>query len=45
VHDRMTRFEMDKKRSYLSAADRHLVAVWNKGKVFKNRKTGRSTPE
>lgn len=32
VHDRMTRFEMRRKRRYLSDGGRWVVSVWNKGK-------------
>jgi enamine deaminase RidA (YjgF/YER057c/UK114 family) len=44
VHDRMTRFEMEKKRSFLSKPDRLLISVWNKGKLFRNRSTGKRRP-
>jgi hypothetical protein len=32
VHDRMTRFEMNIKRQFLSKKGRWVVSVWNKGK-------------
>ncbi len=38
-HDRMTRHEMKKKRSYLSENNRWVVSVWNKGKEDKKGKT------
>ena len=38
VHDRMTRFEMNLKREFLSKNDRWVISVWNKGKVDKNGK-------
>lgn len=38
IHDRMTRFEMDYKRRFLSQNKRWLVAVWNKGKIYKSSK-------
>jgi hypothetical protein len=37
VHDRMTRHEMKKKRSFLSQRGRWVVSVWNKGKKFNGR--------
>lgn len=36
VHDKMTRFEMKRKRQFLSKDNRIVVSVWNKGKIFKN---------
>ena len=39
VHDRMTRFEMERKRQYLSKKGRWLISVWNKGKEFKDGRT------
>lgn len=36
VHDRMTRFEMNLKRAFLSRNDRWVISVWNKGKLDKN---------
>lgn len=36
VHDRMTRFEMNMKRIFLSRNMRWVVSVWNKGKRDKN---------
>ena len=36
VHDRMTRFEMNMKRAFLSKNMRWVVSVWNKGKRDKN---------
>ena len=36
VHDRMTRFEMNMKRAFLSKNARWVVSVWNKGKRDKN---------
>lgn len=33
VHDKMTRFEMQMKRRFLSSHGRTVVSVWNKGKV------------
>ncbi|MBI3192861.1 MAG: hypothetical protein HYZ34_00165 [Ignavibacteriae bacterium] len=36
VHDRMTRFEMNLKREFLSKNNRWVVSVWNKGKQDKN---------
>ena len=39
VHDRMTRFEMNMKRQYLSEQGRWMISVWNKGKRDKNSKT------
>ena len=36
VHDRMTRFEMNMKRVFLSKNMRWVVSVWNKGKRDKN---------
>lgn len=41
VHDRMTRFEMRKKRAFLSRQKRTVISVWNKGKKFRNSKTNR----
>ncbi len=35
IHDRMTRFEMDLKRKYLSENNRFVISVWNKGKEDK----------
>lgn len=32
VHDRMTRFEMNLKRKFLSENDRWMISVWNKGR-------------
>lgn len=39
AHDRMTRFEMERKRQYLSKKGRWLISVWNKGKEFKDGRT------
>ena len=39
IHDRMTRFEMAKKREFLSRNGRWVISVWNKGKEGKNGKT------
>jgi hypothetical protein len=36
VHDRMTRFEMNLKRKFLSKTNRWVISVWNKGKQDKN---------
>jgi hypothetical protein len=36
VHDRMTRFEMNLKREFLSRNNRWVISVWNKGKQDKN---------
>ena len=36
VHDRMTRFEMNLKREFLSMNNRWVISVWNKGKQDKN---------
>lgn len=46
VHDRMTRFEMVRKRKFLSRGGRWVVSVWNKGKRNKNGKTmdGKGVP-
>jgi|YelNatPaOPRAMG01_1025707.scaffolds.fasta_scaffold125041_1 hypothetical protein len=38
IHDRMTRFEMKRKREFLSNKERYVVSVWNKGKKDKNGK-------
>jgi hypothetical protein len=38
IHDRMTRFEMNLKRKFLSRNNRWVVSVWNKGKKFKDGK-------
>ena len=35
VHDRMTRFEMLMKRCFLSAENRWVISVWNKGRLNK----------
>ena len=45
VHDRMSRFEMVKKRSYLSEGKRVVLSVWNSGKADINGKVrdGKST--
>lgn len=34
THDKMTRFEMNLKRKFLSANGRVVLSVWNKGKIF-----------
>jgi len=39
IHDRMTRFEMMRKRQFLSKNNRWVISVWNKGKQDKNGKT------
>ncbi len=39
IHDRMTRFEMQLKRQFLSENNRYAISVWNKGKQDKNGKT------
>lgn len=39
VHDRMTRFEMNLKRKFLSEDDRWVISVWNKGKTDREGKT------
>ena len=39
IHDRMTRFEMELKRKFLSEKHRWVISVWNKGKQDKNGKT------
>lgn len=39
IHDRMTRFEMKRKRQFLSENGRWVISVWNKGKKDKNGKT------
>jgi hypothetical protein len=39
VHDRMTRFEMNLKRSFLSEKGRWCISVWNKGKEDGNGRT------
>lgn len=46
VHDRMTRFEMVRKREFLSRGGRWVVSVWNKGKRNKNGRTmdGKGVP-
>jgi hypothetical protein len=46
VHDRMTRFEMMKKRQFLSERNRWVISVWNKGKVNRLGQTrdGKSPP-
>lgn len=36
IHDRMTRFEMNLKKKFLSEGGRVVVSVWNKGKKDKN---------
>ena len=36
VHDRMTRFEMNLKREFLSKNNRWVISVWNKGKQDRN---------
>lgn len=36
VHDRMTRFEMNLKRAFLSRNDKWVISVWNKGRCDKN---------
>jgi hypothetical protein len=36
THDRMTRFEMNLKRQFLSENNRWVISVWNKGKIDKN---------
>ena len=33
VHDRMTRFEMNLKRRFLSGGGRWVLSIWNKGKL------------
>ena len=38
IHDRMTRFEMKLKRSFLSENDRWIISVWNKGRKDRNGK-------
>lgn len=38
IHDRMTRFEMKRKRQFLSHNNRWVLSVWNKGKEDKNGK-------
>lgn len=38
IHDRMTRFEMKRKRKFLSECKRWVVSVWNRGKEDKNGK-------
>jgi hypothetical protein len=35
VHDRMTRFEMMRKRRFLSKGNRWVISVWNKGRINK----------
>jgi hypothetical protein len=46
VHDRMTRFEMMKKRHFLSEHNRWVISVWNKGKINRLGQTrdGKSPP-
>jgi hypothetical protein len=46
VHDRMTRFEMMKKRQFLSQSNRWVISVWNKGKINRLGQTrdGKSPP-
>ncbi|MDL2279306.1 hypothetical protein LJC15_01400 [Desulfovibrio sp. OttesenSCG-928-G11] len=39
VHDRMTRFEMIRKRTFLSQGGRWVVSVWNRGKRDRNGRT------
>ena len=41
AHDLMTRHEMEKKRRFLSKPGRVIISVWNKGKLFKDAKTGK----
>jgi len=41
IHDRMTRFEMIKKRKFLSRNGRWVVSVWNKGKLYGENKKKR----
>ena len=36
VHDRMTRFEMNLKRAFLSRNGRWVISVWNKGRLDRN---------
>ena len=43
IHDRMTRHEMPKKRNFLSANNRWVISVWNKGKRDKNGKVKNET--
>src|ERR1019366_2429242 len=38
IHDRMTRFEMRRKRAFLSKGGRWVISVWNKGKMASNGK-------
>ena len=38
VHDRMTRFEMNLKRRFLSEHGRWVISVWNKGRKDRNGK-------
>ncbi|MCL1927176.1 MAG: hypothetical protein FWG07_00090 [Treponema sp.] len=44
IHDRMTRFEMKKKREFLSENNRIVISVWNKGKTFKNDRIDNKSP-
>ena len=39
VHDRMTRFEMNLKKAFLSRNGRWVISVWNKGRLDKNGRT------
>jgi hypothetical protein len=39
IHDKMTRFEMKLKRSFLSHNNRIVISVWNKGKTYSNGNT------
>jgi hypothetical protein len=38
IHDRMTRFEMELKRKFLSENQRYVISVWNRGKQDKDGK-------
>jgi hypothetical protein len=44
VHDRMTRFEMRRKRKFLSERGRWVISVWNRGKTFNGRTRDGSSP-
>ncbi len=45
IHDRMTRFEMERKRRFLSQNKRWLLAVWNRGKTYKSGKPRKEPAE
>lgn len=45
IHDRMTRFEMELKRRFISQNKRWVLAVWNKGKTYKSGKPRKEPAE